>query len=173
MSYQKLDDRQRRINRHEANTRKLTEFICSKLWERCAEFKGEDTPVDCHIDYIVTAKTTNGRLQTADIEVKTIQPKYAENGTPLKISKYNNMLKDHHNQLLLYLSIEDGGTAYIYNLSDFKIDEVARQAIWHLKKVEWLPESEENPKVPTPMYIIPKEYAKYKIKLTNYTYANA
>lgn len=163
-----IDERQKRINAHEIVCRRYAEMAINCIYSACAHTRvyGEDTPVKCHIDYRASAISTSNEVrQTTDIEVKTIAPKYAKGGTPLKISKYENMKKDHFNQLLLYLSVESDGTAYIYNLTKIDLEKEARHTLWNLKKVEWLPESLANPKVPTPMYIIPKSLASYKIQI--------
>lgn len=157
-----IDERQKRINAHEIECRRYAEKAVQQLFSACTLVNGKDTPIKCHVDYRATGETKSGKIQTIDIEVKTISPEYAEKGTPLKVRKYRNMRKDQKNQLLIYLSVESDGTAYVYNLTSIDLERQAKHTIWNIKEVEWL---KDSPKKPTPMYIIPKQLANYKLKI--------
>ena len=162
------DKRQLRIDAHEVYCRNLAEQAINLIYSACT-VSGQATPVKCHVDYRLTGATLSYRkIQTVDLEVKTVSPQYATKGSPLKVAKYYNMLKDHKNQILLLLSVEDDGTAYIYNLSKINLEQQAKKETWTIKEIEYQDDNKTK-RVATPMFLIPKELAAYKLTLKTKT----
>lgn len=147
------------IKVQEEKYRKITERLFNDLLSGCTNVNFESTPIRCHVDLRIS-----GDNLTYDVEIKQRNEKTYSPTIPLKQSKYNNMLKDHINKKLLYVSIVNGEYAYIFDLSNKDMTQV-KQGIWNIKKVQYNPNSEYEK---TPMYFLDKEDAHRVVKIDKY-----
>lgn len=134
--YDKQREKQEKIDKHERKYRYITTQLLNDLFYE-HQLTIHQTPVKCHVDVCFTADN-----HTYDIEVKTRNKNinkypYVE----LKHSKYHNMLLDHKNDTLIYMVVVNKETAYFFNLSKMKMDELQSDKI-QIKKVEYLEDSE-------------------------------
>lgn len=135
----------KRIEEQEEKYRIITAKLFKQLCRNCKYLRLQPTDVFCHIDFKLTANTS-----TIDCEVKEFNPKYEYKYIPLKVAKYNNMLLDHKNKHLLYISFVNGNKAYIFNLSKLDMNKV-KKAYWNIKKTEYNDTSEVEK---TEMYLL-------------------
>ena len=142
-----------RIKQQEEKYRILMSKLIRRLTVRCEYVNIESTPIWCHVDLKVTADTS-----TMDIEIKERNEKTYSQYIPLKVKKYKNMLKDHFNKKLLYVSFVNNEKAYIFDLTNLDLNKEKKE-IWHIKKTQF---DRNSPIEETEMILLNKDNA-YKV----------
>ena len=168
----KKSTRQRNIDAQEEKDR----YVAIRCMEDTVDLQPRQalrtlpTDIKSHIDLICVIQDWYANpVKWYDIEIKernktkenVVKYPYAE----LKVSKYNNMLKDKGpNSDLLYIVLLNQKLALIFNLTSLDWTKVQRTT-WNIKEIQYEEESDTRD---TEVYLIPYTMAERMINCDTY-----